>query len=128
MLLQLVANRSLAENSALFWDEPEVNVNPSFAEPLAQLLTAFAQQNTQVFVATHDYFILKYLQLITSERDTPVRFFSLYREKASDKFMKVESADSIYELGFNPIMDEFERLYRHELSRFYAPLKDGSTR
>lgn len=120
MLLQLVANRSLAENSALFWDEPEVNVNPAFAEPLARLIQAFAAQSTQVFIATHDYFVLKYLHLIAAEKDTPIRFFSLYREKNTDKFVQVEASDSLYQLKHNPVMDEFERLYQHELTRFYG--------
>lgn len=120
MLLQLVANRSLAENSALFWDEPEVNVNPAFAEPLAGLIQAFAAQSTQVFIATHDYFVLKYLHLIAEETATPIKFFSLYREKSTDKFVKVETAESLYQLEHNPVLEEFQRLYQHELSHFYG--------
>ncbi|MBE0508986.1 MAG: AAA family ATPase [Marinospirillum sp.] len=120
MLLQLVANRSLAENSALFWDEPEVNVNPSFAEPLAGLIRAFSEQKTQVFIATHDYFVLKYLHLLASEKNTPIQFFSLYREKSTDKFVKVEAARNLYELEHNPVLEEFDKLYQSELNNFYG--------
>ncbi len=122
MLLQLVANRSLAGNSVLFWDEPEVNINPSFAEPLAELLAEFARQGTQVVIATHDYFILKYLGLVAEQAggEIPVRYFSLYREREGDKFVQAAQADNLYDLARNPVMDEFERLYAQEARRFYS--------
>lgn len=122
MLLQLVANRSLAGNSVLFWDEPEVNINPSFAEPLAELLSEFARQGTQVVLATHDYFVLKYLGLVTQRAggEIPIRYFSLFREREADKFVQVEQADDLYDLQVNPVMDEFERLYAQEAQHFYG--------
>lgn len=120
MLLQLVANRSLADNAVLFWDEPEANMNPAFAEPLAELLAAFARQGTQVFLATHDYFTLKYLALTAAAQQAPVRYFGLYREVPTDKFVRFSIENHLYDLEPNPVIDAFERLYQRESKQFYS--------
>lgn len=120
MLLQLVANRSLADNAVLFWDEPEANMNPAFAEPLAELLAEFARQGTQVFLATHDYFTLKYLSLTAAAQRTSVRYFGLYRDTPTDKFVRFSIEDDLYDLDPNPVIDAFERLYRLESKQFYS--------
>jgi len=118
-ILHLIANRTLSNGSIMFWDEPEANLNPSYSENLAKLLTQLCE-NTQIFIATHDYFLLKYLDLEAKKRNIDIRYFSLYRQKESDEFFKIEHSNSLDKLEHNPVIDEFENLFDRLQKDFYA--------
>lgn len=95
---------------------PRVEWQKNLMEPLEKMLKATITYDEK----QQRFFVLKYLHLIAEETGTPIRFFSLYREKSTDNFVKVETAESLYQLDHNPVLEEFERLYQHELSRFYG--------
>lgn len=118
-ILYLIANKTLSNNSIMFWDEPEVNLNPSYSENIAQLLS-YLSHNTQLFIATHDYFMLRYLDLIAQKDGICINYFSFYKESPKDKFVRIESAKSLDELEHNPIIDEFDNLFDKLNRAFYA--------
>lgn len=77
----LLANGSLTDQSSLFWDEPETNLNPAYIRKVAEMLVSIANNGTQVFVATHSLFLLRELSMLSSQ--VPSRFFAL-SEKSTD--------------------------------------------
>jgi len=63
LLWLLIQNGTLLNGSILFWDEPETNLNPKLFGPLIEILLVLQRMDVQVFLATHDYVILKELDL-----------------------------------------------------------------
>ena len=118
-ILHLIGNKTLSNDSVMFWDEPEVNLNPSYSENLVQLLS-YLSSNTQIFIATHDYFLLKYLDLEAKKQNININYFSLYKEKDTDKFIKIEQSNSLDDIEHNPILEEFENLFDKLSKDFYA--------
>ncbi len=58
-LYQLIRNGFLEPGSVLFWDEPEVNVNPKLMDEIVDVLLRLARSGVQIFLSTHSYVILK---------------------------------------------------------------------
>lgn len=58
LIWQLVKNGMLDKGSVLFWDEPESNMNPSYIPVIVDLLLALSRNDVQIFVATHDIFLV----------------------------------------------------------------------
>ena len=65
LLWLLIQNGTLSSGSVLFWDEPETNLNPK----TFRTLMALQRSGVQIFLATHDYVILKELDLQRGEDD-----------------------------------------------------------
>ena len=80
LLWLLIRNGTLQPDSVLFWDEPETNLNPKLFGVVVDVLLELQRAGVQVFLATHDYVILKELDLRTTSADK-VAFHSLYRER-----------------------------------------------
>lgn len=85
MIVRLVSNGVLLEGGYLFWDEPEANLNPETQRAVARAIVALATSGTQVFVASHSVFLLRELELVLSERASPLKptYVGLYREQPS---------------------------------------------
>lgn len=58
-LVQLRQNGWLSRGATLFWDEPEVNLNPALMDNMVGAILALARNGVQVFLATHSYLILR---------------------------------------------------------------------
>lgn len=120
-LMYLMANGELSQNSILFWDEPEANLNPKLTKQVAEFLVTLALKGVQVFVATHDYLFTNLLSLQSeykdalSERTPDIRFFGLYEQ---DKQVVFDYGDSLATLSQNPILEEFTALYDREQRYF----------
>jgi predicted ATP-dependent endonuclease of OLD family len=80
LLWLLIQNGTLLSGSALFWDEPETNLNPRLMQTVVSILMELQRLGVQIFVSTHDYVLLKEFDLAIQAGDN-VRFHSLYREK-----------------------------------------------
>ena len=98
---QLIRTGSLSTHGAIFWDEPESNLNPRLLRAVAAVLAVLAQQGIQVIVATHSFFLMKELELLRRQRaGSPeafsTRFFSL---SFSDTASSTESATVRIEAG-----------------------------
>lgn len=124
-LIYLVMNGSLTRNSILFWDEPEAGLNPKYIVLVAQFLQTLAKAGCQIFVATHDYLLSQTLSLAAEYREVrpdtpPIRFLSLYK---TPEGTQVESADTLPELQYNSILEEYSRFYKVEEELFYQSMK-----
>ena len=71
-----------------------------------------------MLIATHDYAILKELELLTTSEDQ-VRFYALYRSE-TDGEVECESADRPFLLRNSPIAAAYSELYDREIQRSLA--------
>lgn len=118
-IVQLIANGTIQENTILFWDEPEANINPKMLPVLSKLFIQLARMGVQLFISTHSYFIMQDLGLFAeyeNEEQLDIQFTSLYFE---DGVVKVESVSQLKELEHNAIDEEFNRLYNREQELFF---------
>ena len=115
LLWVLIQNGTLRDSSVLFWDEPETNLNPKLMGTVIKILLELQRVGVQIFVATHDYTILKQFDLQKTDSDK-VLFHSLYRDK-EDQQIKHNSSDSFLEIAPNAIDDAFGELVQAELKR-----------
>ncbi len=114
LLWLLIQNGTLLNGSVLFWDEPETNLNPRLFGPLIEILLELQRIGVQVFLATHDYVILKELDL-RSRPDDKILFHSLYRDDAGE--IRCHSTSRYLQIHPNAIADTFSDLYDRELKR-----------
>ena len=114
LLWLLVRNGSLPSGSVLFWDEPEANLNPGLLTVVVDILLQLQRSGVQILIATHDYAVLKELELLIEEGDE-VRFHALYRDSTGE--VSCESASQPFELRHSPIAEAFTSLYDREIQR-----------
>lgn len=81
LLYKLIQNESLANGSVLFWDEPEANLNPALTKVVVNILLKLSQMGTQIFIATHNYSLLKNFELEASD-DTSIHYHSFYHNES----------------------------------------------
>ena len=119
-MIYLIVNGSLKKNTILFWDEPEVNLNPRYIKIVVKFLQTLAKHGVQIFVATHDYLLVHLLSLDaeyqTVTQAPPMKFFALTKEENGTV---VESADTIAGINNNVLLDEYAAYtdLEHELFR-----------
>ncbi len=113
LLWTLIQNGALSKGSILFWDEPETNLNPKLFEGLLEILLELQRIGVQVFLATHDYSILKELDLQKKKKDK-IRFHSLFHE---DGEIHCHTTDSYLDIHPNAIAEAFASLYDREIER-----------
>lgn len=109
VLQRLLSNGTLdPENiGPLLWDEPESNLNPKLMKDLVQTLLELARNGQQIILATHDYVLLKWFDLlIDSGKGDHVRFFSLYRDMKTHS-ITTSRTDDYLSITPNPIDDAF---------------------
>ena len=112
LLWQLIKNGTLERGSVLFWDEPEANINPKYIPILAELLISLEQEGVQIFIATHDYFLSKYIE-VKRNKNSAVQYISFYKDE--EKKVHCEISEEFELLEHNAIMDTFRQLYRDEM-------------
>ena len=112
-LVRILENNWLQPGSVLFWDEPEVNLNPTLMTDVVKSLLELSRQGVQIFIATHSYVILKELDLQATQEDA-VAYFSLESGKEGTT---VHTSDSFASLKPNAILEHFGSLYDRDISR-----------
>ena len=115
LLWLLIRNGSLAPGSVLFWDEPEANLNPKMIGPLINVLLILQRDGLQVFLATHDYVVLKELELQRGDGDQ-VLYHALYHDKESGD-IRCAPSDDLTGLHPNAITETFADLYDRDVRR-----------
>lgn len=113
LLWQLIKNGALLQGSILFWDEPEANINPAHIPLLAEMLIELQREGVQIFIATHDYFLSKYLYVKSEEKDQ-LKYHSFFLESGH---IRVESEMEFRDLEHNDIMKTFLLLYQEEIEK-----------
>ena len=120
LLWLLIRNGSLKPGAVLFWDEPETNLNPKLYGVVVEVLLELQRLGVQVFLATHDYVILKELDLQAKDGDK-VAFHSLYRSEETGE-IACHSTDRFLQIHPNAIAEAFDSIYDREIKRNLAGL------
>lgn len=99
----------------LFWDEPDANLNPLQIKGIVEALYSLAQSEQQVIIATHNYNLIKWFDLLyEKDRGDHVRYHVLHKERG---VIRLNSTDEFDSIDPNPILDAFSELYDEELER-----------
>ena len=117
LLWLLIQNGTLLKGSILFWDEPETNLNPKVFRLVIEILLELQRMGVQIFLATHDYVILKEIDLQMKPEDKVV-FHSFYRDENGD--VRHLSTDRYLQIHPNAIADTFADLYNREIERTFG--------
>lgn len=107
LLYSLIQNECISSGSVLFWDEPEANLNPRLASQVVKILLELQRMGTQVFIATHDYVMLKELELSSDVNRDRVSYHALYFE---DDKICCQTASTLASINHNAINDTFDSL------------------
>jgi hypothetical protein len=114
LLLLLIQNGTLLQGAVLCWDEPEANLNPRLIGTVVDILLELQRMGVQVFLATHDYVVLKEFDL-RKKPDDAVRFHALFRDAETGEIaLHSTTTTSIHP---NAIADTFMNLYDRDAER-----------
>lgn len=102
MLARLIANGIIQENSYVFFDEPEANLNPKLIKLIAKVIHELAMQGVQIFIATHSLFLLRELEILSGTSDN-IRYFGL---QSTENGVTVLQGNSIYDIGDIAALEE----------------------
>ncbi len=114
LLWTLIQNGTLLDGSVLFWDEPETNLNPRMFGALMQIMLDLQRSGVQVFMATHDYVILKELDLRKKDTDK-IAYHSLFHDDSG--VVQCRQASRYLDIDPNAIAQTFSDLYDREVKR-----------
>ena len=101
------------ESGPLIWDEPEANLNPAPMELMVQILLDLSRNGQQIILATHDYVMLKWFDLLKQSGDH-IRFHSLYRDETTSE-IQIASTDEFQDISPNQIDMAFGKLLDQEI-------------
>ena len=93
----------------MFIDEPEAMLHPHAIVEFMEILHLLASQDIQIFMASHSYFVLKALYVISKREKINIQVLSL-----DDKSVPV-AANLLEGMPDNPIIDESISIYEKEL-------------
>ena len=97
LLWKLIRNGLLENGTVLLWDEPEANLNPELYPLVAEILLELQRNGVQIFAATHNYNLAKYLEIRRTEKEQ-VMFHNLYKVSSElpDVLQKLYPEQDIY--------------------------------
>jgi len=104
----LLSNRYLNDRSIVFVDEPESALHPIAISELLRIVAILAERGIQFFLATHSYFVVKKLYLISQEKSLSIPIISAHDNQWVPENLK----DGMPE---NSIIDAAIRLYKEEV-------------
>lgn len=107
LIWQLIITDNINNGSVLFWDEPEANLNPKIFKLVAEILVELSRLGTQIFIATHNYNLATYIDLLIKDSDD-ISYISLYKDNDE---IKSEISNKFSLLKNNPIRDANINLY-----------------
>jgi AAA15 family ATPase/GTPase len=104
----LLGNRYLTPKSVVFIDEPESALHPALLSQFMDIIANLAGEGIQFFIASHSYFVIKKLLLISKEKGLSVPVLSM--EKEGNNFSDLANG-----MPDNQIIDESIKLYEQEV-------------
>lgn len=116
LLVLLIQNGSLSPGSILFWDEPEANLNPELMGQVVEVILELQRLGVQVFLATHNYVLLKEFDLRKKPEDA-IRYISLFRDESKAGAVAAHATDVYSLIQPNPISDTFADLFHRDMAR-----------
>jgi len=112
LLWQLLMAEVIKENSVLFWDEPEANINPKLLPTIVDILLELSRNGVQIFLATHEYNLMKYFSLKKKDTDN-VAFINFHKtengvvSEIEDDYTLLEN-NAIVEANIKLLEDDIE--------------------
>lgn len=116
-IMQLLSNGSLAAGDTLFWDEPEANLNPKLIRLVAFVMHTLSENGIQVIAATHSYFLLKELDLLSKSGQITPRYITLMLDGES---LVIEQESQLNQLENIVALDEELSQYDREMELNYG--------
>jgi hypothetical protein len=84
---------------------------------LVEVLLELSRNGQQIILATHDYVLLKWFDLLMDKgQGDHVKFHALYRDKSSGH-VQVDSVDDYRAITPNAIADTFNELTKEQVNR-----------
>lgn len=113
VLTTLITNGQLKKGTVLLLDEPEDNLHPQALRQLVKILGLLSRKGVQMFVTTHNYFMLKQMQIEARTHEMDVMCCALRRNEGN----VVESVFSNLrdKMPENDIVEESLAMYEEEL-------------
>ncbi len=105
-----------ASSAPLIWDEPDANLNPVLISLLVNILVELSKEGQQVIIATHNYYLVKWFDLLIDKEEGDHALYHLLYRDGNDKVC-LQSSENYLELEPNPINETFNKLYDVELQR-----------
>ncbi len=118
----LIKNGSINSKSTIFWDEPEVHINPKLITVLSKVIQSIANEGVQIFISSHDHLLTQQMSLLDEYRatsDVPVpqiKFFVLNENQNGETI--IESGSNLTDLQYNPILEEYLNHHDREQEMF----------
>lgn len=95
---------NLTKKSILFIDEPENSLHPKMVRELMRFLVDISKEGVQIFMASHNSFVLNQLSNIAINDNYPINVYFFIKE---DNYTKIDGAyDLSKEFPNNSISDE----------------------
>lgn len=116
LLYMLIQNETLTKGSVLFWDEPESNLNPVLSETVVRILLELQKMGVQIFVATHDYVLMKEFELAANE-ESDILIHTLYHNAEGE--INCATTDNFDEVSPSAIDRAFQRLLDREINKSF---------
>lgn len=113
LIYRLIETGHIKKGSVLIWDEPEANINPKLIPKLVDILLALSRHGVQVFLATHEYNLIKCFSMKKRDGDE-VAFLSLYK---TEHCVAYEREDDYDLLEHNVIIDANIQMLEDEIER-----------
>jgi AAA15 family ATPase/GTPase len=113
ILTTLIRNRKLGKNSILFMDEPETALHPNAIRKLAEMIVSMSEAGVQVFLTTHNYFMIKQLAIISKRKNKDINCISLEKMENGTIGYTVENLKD--GLPSNSIVSEALLMFQDEL-------------
>ncbi|NLZ76702.1 MAG: ATP-binding protein, partial [Spirochaetales bacterium] len=104
----LLSNRHLDTRSIIFIDEPESALHPKAISEFMNIIMILAQSGIQFFLASHSYFVIKKLFLLSQQHAMSIPVLSAEGQEW-------KSNDLIKGMPNNSIIDESISLYEEEV-------------
>ncbi|WP_210499745.1 AAA family ATPase [Vibrio crassostreae] len=124
MIQQLILNGKInnSAKSPLYWDEPESNLNPKLMKMIVESLLEISRNGKQIFIATHDYALLKWFDLLANKDEKvgdSIRYHLLKKDPETQKVL-YEYSDDYSLISKSSISDTYAEIYDADIERALA--------
>ena len=115
ILTTLINNRQLGKGTILFMDEPETALHPDAIRQMVEMLVAMSKAGVQIFIASHNYFVVKQLANCAKRDKLNVSCWNLTKESGKPVNNAFHDLiDGI--LPSNSIIDETLKMFDEEIA------------
>jgi AAA15 family ATPase/GTPase len=112
ILTTLIRNRELNTNTVLFMDEPENAMHPGALRIFVKHLIAMNKAGVQIFLTTHNYFVINQLQIEAKKEESKINCCSIERE---ERELKARFYDMANEIPENSIINEALAMFDEDI-------------